>query len=173
MLCFVPLDNSVFRSMLRSRTEMEGSSMSIGAMQKTTLLDYPGGQLPAPCSGRAAICAARFLCLPFAALCGLRGSGRRRTYAPLPSGTGRITPRRTSPTSQAPISGASDKERDHHGSSGKARRKSRGLCLCLQVTADYVDRIHDNRISVETIQRTMQTKSKCSGRGDPHSRAFF
>lgn len=37
----------------------------------------------------------------------------------------------------------------------------------------FVDRIHANGVSVETIQRTMQTKSKCSGRGDPHSRAFF
>lgn len=29
----------------------------------------------------------------------------------------------------------------------------------------FVDRIHDNRVSVETTQRTIQTKSKCSGRG--------
>ena len=78
--------------------------MSIGAMQKPTLLDYPGGSCLHPVLARL----------------------------------------------QTALPGSS--------------------AYYLQ---PFVDRIHDNRVSVETIQRTIQTKSKCSGRGDPHSRAFF
>ena len=44
---FVPLGNSMFRSILGSRTETDGSSMSIGAIQKTTLF-WQGCNLRCP-----------------------------------------------------------------------------------------------------------------------------